>query len=287
MVARVLHPRGERALEIGGSTFTALCFGPEDGVPVLALHGWLDNAASFARLAAHLEGIHLVALDLAGHGGSAWRGRSGYPFVDFVGDVFGALAALGWERCALLGHSLGAGVAALFAGTCPERVTRLSLLEGLGPLTNPDADAPRQLRDALTAEAAARGREGHDGYPDAAQVARRLAAVTGMRPDSAEVLLARGLVAGGAGVRWRADPRLRQPSRLRLTEAQVMAFLRAITCPTQVVRARPGMPADEALLAARFAAIADARLDELAGGHHVHLDDPAAVAARVGPFLVG
>ncbi len=286
IVARVLQPRGERSLDIGGSTFTALCYGPEDGARVLALHGWLDNAASFSRLAEHLDGLNLVALDLAGHGGSARR-AGGYPFVDFVGDVFGALAALGWERCALLGHSLGAGVAALFAGTFPERVTRLTLLEGLGPLTNPDEDAPRQLREALTAEAAARGRDESSGYPDAATLARRLAAATGMRPDSAELLLARGLVAGGAGVRWRADPGLRRPSRVRLTEAQVLAFLRAIACPTQLVRARPGMPADEARLAARVAALADVRAVEVAGGHHVHLDDPAAVAAIVGPFLAG
>ena len=48
-------------------------FGPEDGVPVIALHGWLDNANSFARLAPKLKGLRIIALDMAGHGHSGHR----------------------------------------------------------------------------------------------------------------------------------------------------------------------------------------------------------------------
>ncbi|HEY8378844.1 MAG TPA: alpha/beta hydrolase [Nannocystis sp.] len=282
----MLHLRGERTLDAGGLPLAALCYGPEDGLPVLAMHGWLDNAASFARLAEHLDGINLVAIDLAGHGRSARRPDGVYVFIDYIADAAAAIAALGWTRCAVIGHSLGAGVAALLAGTCPEVITRAVLIEGLGPLSTPDEGAPRQLREALAAEAAARARrEEHPGYTDLEQLTRRLVAATGMRPESAQILLERGLYAEGGVYRWRADARLRRPSRQRLTEAQVRAFLAAITCPTLVIRARPGMQVDEELARGRFAAIAGATLAELPGGHHVHLDDPAAVAALVGPFL--
>lgn len=287
IVARMLQPRGERLLDVGGLRLAALCFGPEDGVPALALHGWLDNAASFVRLAEHLDGVNLVALDLAGHGHSPHRADGVYAFIDYVADAAAAISALGWSRCTLVGHSLGAGVAALLAGTCPELVARLVLLEGLGPLTTAAEAAPRQLREAIVAEAAARAREEHAGYRDAEEVARRLANVTGMRVDSAQTLLERGLDRSGELCRWRADPRLRLPSRQRLTEAQVLAFFAEIACPTVVVRAQPGMTIDEALARSRLAAIAGATLAEVAGGHHAHLDDPAAVAAIVGPFIAG
>lgn len=285
IVGVMLHERGERVLDIGGLRLAALCYGPEDGVPALAMHGWLDNAASFSRLAEHLSGLNLVALEHAGHGRSQHRPDGVYPLVDFVADAAAAIAALGWERCVVIGHSLGAAVATLLAGTCPERVMKVVALEGLTPLTTAEEDAPQLLREAIAAEAAARGREEHAGYPDAGVVARRLAAQVGMRVDSAEVLLRRGLQRHGDLHRWRADPRLRLPSRMRLTDGQVLAFLRAIACPTLVVRARPGMPIDESMLQGRFAAIADATLVHVEGGHHVHLDEPAAVAAVVQPFI--
>lgn len=281
----MLSPRGERIIDVGGARLSALCFGPEDGVPVLAMHGWLDNAASFERLAEHLSGVNLVALDLAGHGLSERRADGVYVFLDYVADASLAISALGWSRCVVVGHSLGAGVAALLAGTCPEQVAKLVLLEGLGPLTNPDEAAPKQLREALQAEQAARARDEHVGYPSAEQVAQRLASATGMRVDSARILLHRGLEAHEGRVRWRADPRLRLPSRQRLTEAQVRSFFTAVACPTLVVRGVPGMAFDEALLQERLALLAGAVLAEVPGGHHVHLDEAAAVAAIVGPFV--
>ena len=56
------------ALETPFGTVGALRAG-EGGAPrVLALHGWLDNAASFVTLSLHLRDIDLVAIDLPGHG---------------------------------------------------------------------------------------------------------------------------------------------------------------------------------------------------------------------------
>ena len=277
----------ERTIEIPGLSLAARVHGPDDGMPVLALHGWLDNAASFDGLAPLLSGCKVVALDLAGHGLSQRRAGAPYHFVDFVGDVAAVAEALAWPRFSLLGHSLGAGVAALLAGTWPGRIDRLVLLEGLGPLTDPEDSAPERLREALAAELeAARRSHERPGYPDPESVATRLAAVTEMYPSSAHTLLRRGLFEALPGRwDWRADSRLRLPSRLRMTEPQVHAFLRAITCPTLLLRAVPGMDMPQEGFERRVACIADLRVEQRPGGHHLHLDEPVMVAELVSAFL--
>ena len=206
----------ERTIEISGLALAARVHGPEDGLPVLALHGWLDNAATFDRLAPLLPDLRIVAIDLAGHGRSQHRVGAPYHFIDYVADAGAVADALGWQQFSLLGHSLGAGVAALLAGTWPERVRRLALLEGLGPMTELDIGAPARLREAMAAELALARRGGsRSGYPDPQVVARRLAETVQMRQDSAELLLAPRRGRGGPAGRRALAPRAAAPGRPR------------------------------------------------------------------------
>jgi len=279
----------ELTLDVPGLRLAARAWGPADGRPVLALHGWLDNAASFDRLAPLLEGARVVALDLPGHGLSDHRPPGvAYHFVDWPVDVHAATEALGWARYGLLAHSMGAGVACLLAGAVPERVERLVLIEGLGPLAVPPEEAPTRLARSL-AQRAGREARAPKPHPDRSSAAARLRQVnTGLSEEAARLLVARGTrELPDGGVTWRSDPRLRGLSPMRTTEEHVLAFLGRIACPTLVVRGRGGYAFDPVALEARFRRLRDARLLELDGGHHLHLEDPAAVAAAAGPFLTG
>ncbi|MCU1753594.1 MULTISPECIES: alpha/beta hydrolase [Pseudomonas] len=247
-------------------------FGPQDGLPVIALHGWLDNANSFARLAPKLSGLRIVAVDFAGHGHSDHRPRgAGYALADYAFDVLCVAEQLGWKQFALLGHSLGAIVSVIIAGSFPERVTRLALIDGIVLRSGPDIDAAENMSKALEAQLA-HGHKRKSVHPTLDRaIEARMKGMVAVSREAAELLAQRGLMPVPGGYSWRSDSRLTLPSPLRLTDAQAMSFVRRVTCPTTLVVAEEGMLASHPELLDRL----PFTLERLAGGHHLHLNDEA------------
>lgn len=242
-----------------------LVWGPSHAEPVLALHGWLDNASSFCRLAQGLSGVRLIAPDLPGHGYSSHRpAAASYAVWDYLPDLQRLLDHLGLARVHLLGHSLGAGIASLFAAVYPERVASVALLDGLGPVTTAEADVVQQMRRAL------RRREPplHLGFETLEQAV--LARMSGRFPVDEEVareLVQRALSKRDGRWYWHTDPRLTRPSVLRLTQGQVDAFLRAIKAPVCLFRANRGveLTSEQAL-----SCITHLEVFDVDGNHHFH-----------------
>ncbi|MBT8765254.1 alpha/beta fold hydrolase [Metapseudomonas boanensis] len=263
-------------------------YGPEDGQPVIALHGWLDNAASFARLAPRLPGLRIVALDFAGHGHSAHRAPgAGYLLWDYALDVLLVAEQLGWDRFALLGHSMGAIVSVMLAGAMPDRVSRLALIDGLMPYTGEADQAPTKLGEALLAQLALAAKRKPVYAAIDRAVEARMKGVGAVSREAAELLAQRGLMPVAGGYTWRTDSRLTLPSPLRLTRAHALAFARSLKCPALLVLAEHGLLQTEP----KFVELLDGLpLDvrRLPGKHHLHLDDEAgaqAVADCFNPFF--
>ncbi|KPA90883.1 putative hydrolase or acyltransferase of alpha/beta superfamily [Pseudomonas asplenii] len=250
-------------------------FGPEDGLPVIALHGWLDNANSFARLAPKLKGLRIVALDMAGHGHSGHRPiGAGYALWDYVHDVLQVAEQLVWQRFALLGHSLGAIVSVVLAGALPERVSHLALIDGVIPPTANGESAAERLGMALQAQLRLQDKR-KSVHPSLDQaVEARMKGLVAVSREAAELLAQRGLMPVPGGYTWRSDSRLTLPSPLRLTEEQAMAFVRRVACPAQLVVAADGMLAQHRSLLEQL----PFKQQVLPGGHHLHLNDEAGAA---------
>jgi pimeloyl-ACP methyl ester carboxylesterase len=263
-------------------------YGPEDGLPVLALHGWLDNAASFVRLAPKFEGLRIVALDFAGHGHSDHRAAgAGYALWDYAFDVLQVAEQFGWQRFSILGHSMGAITAVLLAGAMPERIARLALIDGLVPYTGEAEQAPAKLGEALRARQAL----GDKRKPVYAEMSRaveaRMKGVGAVSLEAAELLAQRGLMPVPGGYTWRTDSRLTLPSPLRLSWAHAQAFVRALQCPVSLVLAEQGMMSAQSAVQTLLQDL-PFEIHRLPGGHHLHLDDEAGaqrVADCFNPFL--
>ena len=109
-----------------------------------------------------------------------------------------------------------------------------------------------------------------------------------MTDAAARLIVERNLRPLDGGFAWRSDPRLTLPGAIRLGEETVQAILRGIRAPVLVIAADPP-PAwfDAATRAARLACLQDVRAVVIAGGHHLHMEQPDAVAAPLRAFLDG
>ena len=265
--------------------FAARAWGPPNGIPVLALHGWLDNAASFDALAPLLPNVRLVALDLTGHGHSDHRPPGvHYHFVDFVPDAVAAADALGWKRFALLGHSLGGGIVSFIAAILPERISRVAMIEGLGPPTSNPADGPANLRKTI-AQMDALPRKRPPIYANLDTAIQARCEASGLSWAAAAILVGRGIQPVGDGFGWRTDPRLRFVSPLYLSEPQILVYMARIEAPALLICGADGYLVKRGYMRERYARIANLTVKILPGGHHPHLEDPAACARLLAPFF--
>ena len=111
-----------------------MVWGDEAKPPILLIHGGRDHARNWDRVAeALVDRYSVYAPDLRGHGDSEWAVGGLYSMPDFVLDIATLADIIGPGEITLIGHSMGGGVALQYAGVCPDRVTKVVSIEGLGP----------------------------------------------------------------------------------------------------------------------------------------------------------
>lgn len=258
-----------------------------EGAPrVLALHGWLDNAASFVPLAPYLDDVDLVAIDLPGHGRSAHLPPGAdYSFAGALHSVLDAADALGWDTFALLGHSMGAGIGSLIAAGCPQRIERGVFIEALGALAEVPERTVKRMREAVAATRALPGKRLRV-FPDVEPAIRARMQANELSEPVARLLVERGVVEAEGGYVWSSDPRLTLPTMTRMTESQIRDLVQGIECPARAIFADPAQPyLPDALRRERVALMPQGELIVLPGGHHLHMEQPQDVAAAIGDFF--
>jgi pimeloyl-ACP methyl ester carboxylesterase len=272
-------------------------WGRSDAPTLFMLHGWMDVSASFQFVVDALRADwQVIAPDARGFGLSDWpvaeRGGGNYWFHDYLSDLDALVdhyAPVGQVN--LVGHSMGANVACLYAGARPERVRRVVDLEGFGLAPAKASHTPRRLAgwlDELRSPPTLRT------YASLEEVAARLIKNNPrLAPARARFLAQHWSKADAGGRRvLLADPAHKQRGPLLYRLDEVMAVwanvrakvlhIEAAASPTLAMLAGD-IPLDE--FKARFRAFPDWR-EEIVddAGHMVHHDQPEQIAEWIEAF---
>lgn len=264
-------------------------WGNSDAPVVFLLHGWGDAGGTFQFLVDELKGEwFVVAPDWRGFGESWFRTES-YWFPDYVADLDELLRVYSADKPAMLvGHSMGANVAGLYAGIMPERVSSFVNVEGFGLADSKPENAPAHYRRWIEASREARGYARYRSYEEL--VPKILKRSPRMAPDRAMYVARTWAHETGEGIELRADPAHKLPNAVQYRRAEALACRAAATARIMIVTgaesdfhaaAKPWLDQEQAgqsYTVAESVVIADA-------GHMVHFEQPGRLAAAVEAFL--
>ena len=263
-------------------------WGDKDGRPIIALHGWLDNMASFYPLLKDTawlidNNLRLITVDWPGHGHSDHRSASQqYHLVEYVQDLYEIIAFLNLDKVSFLAHSMGGGIASLYSGAFPETVDKLILLDGLSPVTQPAEEGPAQLAKAIRSKGKQQSKK---IFKDITPIIRARKYGSDLSEDSVKLLIERNMEQSEEGYSWRSDPRVRLPSYLKLTPEQSQAFINKLSMPVLLLYGKDGFVQKYPAINKMVSMLQHIETKELKGGHHMHMEYPKAVIEAVIDFM--
>lgn len=290
MIQAAYEPRIERRvrrLPVRGIDYCVHEWGKADAAPLLMLHGWGDVGAAFQFVVDALQDRwRVLAPDWRGFGDSGHNPDT-YWFPDYLADLDALLEALVPDTAVpLVGHSMGGNVAALYAGTFPERVARFVNVEGFGLPDSDPADAPGRYRRWVES---GRERREHPGYQELSELVARIRARSPGISKAHAAFVARLWTDPDATGRFRlkADIAHRRPNPVLYRRGEAEACWRQITAPTLLVSgADTQFSAAAADWRAGRWAYPQAQHVEIAGaGHMLHFEQPARLAGIIEDFL--
>ena len=271
----------DRTLTLHGQRYHYTEWGAPAAPAAIFLHGISSHARTWDDEARLLAGrFRALALDQRGHGDSDPAPDGDYSDAALLGDLEAFVDTLGLARVSLVALSLGGRVAINYAGTHPERVDRLVVVD-IGPDIAPAgrarvgtlmAHAPERFESLEDVVAHMRG-----NLPRYTEAMLHQRAQHAMRPLP------------GGGFTWKYDRALREAirqGRVRMP-ADLWPQWRAITCPTLLVRGDESDILTDEIAKKMVDALPHARLVVVpSAGHTVPGDQPAVFQALLREFLM-
>ena len=262
------------AFETDGLTYRGLAWGDTRQPLVFAIHGWLDNALSFAVLAPLLTNYRVISIDLSGHGLSSHRSAdASYHIWDDIPQLMAVIDQLGVSGAHIVGHSRGAAVAGVLAVALDERCLSLTMLDGMISRSFENDNGAELFRTSLAERTKYMARpprifESVEQFIDSRSR-------YGFTRENAEVLVPRALRCVDEGWLLLSDPKLFGSSTIRMSEETSDSLYQAMNFPVAAITGERGFfTSDEAQQ--RIAGIANFAPNfhrlTVPGPHHFHME---------------
>jgi pimeloyl-ACP methyl ester carboxylesterase len=267
----------ERFITVNDLRIHYLEWGSSDKQPLIMLHGIGRVAHTFDHIAPKFASrYHVMAVDMRGHGDSAWDPKGAYLVEDYVKDIEGLAQQLRLRNIVIWGNSTGGRVAQVFAGLHPDLVSAV-ISEDVGP------ERPREIADGMTARLK---QEDERGWASEAEL---LTQQKSSSPRTGEEIL-RAYVHYGSKPRpdgriiWKRDPAIGNG----FVPTELWRFVRGIKSPIiYVLGGRSTIvpaPTQEELRKV----LPQAQIVTIAGaGHYPSEENPSEFLAIVDKFLAG
>lgn len=276
-------------LQVRGLRYHLRRWGDAAAPQVFLLHGFLDCSATWVEVAQALTAqFQVIAPDMRGFGESQWT-NADYWFPDYVADLDALARALSpTEPLRLVGHSMGAQIASLFAGLRPQRVSRLVILDGLFLPDMPPERAPKRFRKWLEETIAPPQQKYYASFDELAGRIRKKHPQLSVE-RSHFVARGWGREESDGRIGLCADPmhRMNGPGLYRAAES--VAIWKEITAQTLFVDAAKSLFAqiitseEKAMRRACFRAMQEATIAD--AGHMLNFDAPLQTAKVIAQFL--
>jgi len=264
-------------------------WGRDGAPPLILVHGGLDHARSWDWVARELRNdYHVYAIDLRGHGNSAWAPGAAYSIAEHVLDLSALADIINGFPVTIIGHSLGGMLTLVYAGIYPDRVKKIVAIEGLGPPPGHRVHRPasERMREWIEAIRGLENRVPHS-YPNLeAAVTRMKEANPFLSDEVAQHLTLHGTNWNADGsIIWKFDnyARIFAPYGMNFEEAKEV--LGRITCPALLFWGKESWAQDPES-DGRASVIQNHRLVKVEkAGHWVHHDQLAVFLRETERFL--
>ena len=263
-------------LEVNGLRLRYLEWGRPEAPPVVCVHGYTSSAEAFHALARRIQDrVHVMAVDVRGHGDSAWSADGAYQYADHAGDLAAFVDKLGLDRFVLIGTSMGGIIAMAYAARHPERLRGL-VINDIGPEVE-------QGSSRITGLVGSRP-DSFASLDEAMAYRREISPITAARPLEDQRELALGVLRQRPDGRWswKMDPAYIEQRVARGAPARPLLWpaLEALPCPALVIWGTDSDVLSEAQANRMAAALPKGELVRVPGvGHAPTLVEAAALGA--------